>query len=255
MKPTPETLSPMFDRAAEGYDRLNSLMSLGQDASWRRAMVAEIQPGDRVLDLCCGSARSAVEAARRSGALVVGADVSWEMLVRGAGHAAAAGVRFAAVRADAFQLPFRDGSFDVLTVAWGLRNLVPEPPALAEMRRVLGPGGRLLVLDSPSPEPGALGAVHRGYVRWIVPALGRLSADPAAYRYLSESILRFGRVHEVARRIEAAGFVCQPPLTLTLGAAALWRAKKTAQSATNGAALGQSAREGNDPRVPSMSSR
>jgi len=243
MKPTPETLSPMFDRAAEGYDRLNSLMSLGQDAAWRRAMVAEIQPGDRVLDLCCGSARSSVEAAKRSGRLVVGADVSWEMLVRGAAHAAAAGVRFAAVRADAFRLPFRDGAFDVITVAWGLRNLVPEPEALAEMRRVLRAGGRLLVLDSPSPEPGALGALHTGYVRWIVPALGRLSPDPAAYRYLSESILRFGRVREVARRIEAAGSVCEPPRTLTFGAAALWRAQKSAHPATHGAELGQSARE------------
>ncbi|HEV8480462.1 MAG TPA: ubiquinone/menaquinone biosynthesis methyltransferase [Candidatus Eisenbacteria bacterium] len=255
MKPTPETLSPLFDRAAEGYDLLNSLMSLGQDAAWRRAMVSEIQPGDRVLDLCCGSARSSVAAAKRSGGLVVGADVSWGMLVRGAAHAATAGVRFAAVRADAFHLPFQDGAFDVITVAWGLRNLVPEPAALAEMRRVLGAGGRLLVLDSPSPEPGPIGAFHRGYVRWIVPALGRLSADPAAYRYLSESILRFGRAHEVARRIEAAGFVCQPPRSLTLGAAALWRAQKTAQSATNGVALGQSARAAPVPRQPSWRER
>lgn len=230
MEPSPDTLSPMFDRAAEGYDRLNQLMSLGQDAAWRRAMVERIEAGERVLDLCCGSARSSVAAARRSGKLVVGADVSPEMLVRGAAYAARAGVRFAAVRADAFRLPFRDGSFDVITIAWGLRNLVPEPAALAEMRRVLVAGGRLLVLDSPSPEAGAIGAAHRAYVRWIVPALGRLSPDPAAYRYLSESILRFGRLSEVARRIEAAGFVCDPPRSMTMGAAALWSARSTPSS-------------------------
>jgi len=245
MKPTPDTLSPMFDRAAAGYDCLNALMSLGQDASWRRTLAASVQPGDRVLDLCCGSARSSVEAARRSGRLVVGADVSPEMLVRGAAFAAAQGVRFAAVRADAFRLPFRDGAFDVITIAWGLRNLVPEPAALAEMRRVLNERGRLLVLDSFSPELGAVGAAHRAYVRWVVLALGRLSPDFAAYRYLSESILRFGRLDEVARRIEAAGFICEPPRSLTFGAAALWsaRASSIGQRATDGAPSGHSARQ------------
>jgi len=245
MKATPETLSPMFDRAAAGYDRLNALMSLGHDAAWRRALAESVQPGDRVLDLCCGSARSSVEAARRSGRLVVGADVSAEMLTRGAAFARSESVRFAAVRADAFHLPFAEGAFDVVTVAWGLRNLVPEPAALAEMRRVLRAGGKLLVLDSPSPEPGVLGAAHRSYIRWIVPAFGRLSPDPAAYRYLSESILRFGRVGEVARRIAAAGFVCDPPRRLTYGAAALWSARSTltGQPATDRAASAQTAHQ------------
>jgi demethylmenaquinone methyltransferase/2-methoxy-6-polyprenyl-1,4-benzoquinol methylase len=110
----------------------------------------------------------------------------------------------------------------------------------------LNTGGLLLVLDSPSPEPGPIGAAHRAYVRWIVPALGRLSPDPAAYRYLSESILGFGRLGEVARRIEAAGFVCDPPRSLTLGAAALWSARATGpagQPATNRPASGQPARQ------------
>jgi demethylmenaquinone methyltransferase/2-methoxy-6-polyprenyl-1,4-benzoquinol methylase len=243
MKPTPETLSPMFDRAASGYDRLNSLMSLGRDVAWREALAAAVQPGDRVLDLCCGSARSSVAAGKRSGRLVVGADVSAEMLALGDTFARAAGVRFAAVRADAFHLPFADGAFDSITVAWGLRNLLPEPAALAEMRRVLRGGGRLLVLDSPSPEAGLVGTAHRWYVRWMVPALGHLSPDPAAYRYLSQSILRFGRAADVARRIEAAGFVCDPPRRLTLGAAALWSARSTAtlQGASNGSPSGHSA--------------
>jgi|SRR5215831_6160756 len=243
MKSTPETLAPMFDRAAARYDRLNSLMSLGQDAAWRRALVEQIQPGESVLDLCCGSARSSVAAAKRSDRLVVGVDVSGEMLRRGVAFASSQGAAFAALCADAFRLPFADGTFDVITIAWGLRNLVPNDAALAEMRRVLRVGGRLLVLDSPSPEAGAIGIAHRSYLLWVVPLLGRLSPDPAAYRYLSESILHFGRVCDVARRIESAGFVCDSVLRLSFGAAALWSARSIAQSATDRPANEQSARQ------------
>ena len=241
MKPTPEVLSPMFDRAAAGYDRLNSLMSLGRDESWRRALVEGLEPGERVLDLCCGSARSSVLAARRTGRTVVGVDVSPAMLALGAEHGRAA---FAPVRADAFRLPFADEAFDAVTVCWGLRNLSPESAALAEMRRVLRPGGKLLVLDSPSPPAGPLGVAHRLYLRWIVPTLGRLSPDPAAYRYLSSSILAFGRVEDVARRIRDAGFDMRGARLLFLGAAAVWSATKPAsalRSATSRTAIGQSA--------------
>ena len=247
MKPTPEILSPMFDRAAARYDRLNSLMSLGRDASWRDALAAGIRRGDRVLDLCCGSARSSLAVTRRSGRAVIGVDVSPAMLALGATHAAASGAAFSPVHADAFRLPFADGAFDAVTVAWGLRNLKPERQALREMRRVLRAGGGLHVLDSPSPPAGPLGAVHRFYVRRIVPALGRLSDDPAAYRYLSSSILDFCRVEDVARRLEEAGFRLESTRRLFLGAAAVWRAVKPVaaeaplQPATNGAAAGQSA--------------
>ena len=241
VKPTPEVLSPMFDPAAARYDRLNSLMSLGRDESWRRALVEELGPGERVLDLCCGSARSSVLAARRTGRSVIGVDVSPAMLSLGAAHA---GDAFAPVRADAFRLPFSDHAFDAVTVCWGLRNLRPEPEALAEMRRVLRPGGKLLVLDSPSPPAGPLGIAHRLYLRWVVPTLGRLSPDPDAYRYLASSILAFGRVEDVARRIRDAGFEMRRARRLFLGAAAVWSASKPASalhSATDRVEIGQSA--------------
>lgn len=234
----------MFDRAAARYDRLNSLMSLGRDGSWREAMAEGIERGDRVLDLCCGSARSSLAVFRRTGRPVVGVDVSPNMLTRGIVLTGAGRIPFAPVRADAFRLPFASEAFDVVTVAWGLRNLSPEPEALAEMRRVLRPGGKLHILDSPSPPAGALGLPHRLYLRWIVPLLGRLSDDPAAYRYLSSSVLAFGGVEDVARRIEAAGFELRPARRLFLGAAAVWTARKPGsglRSATNRAALGQSA--------------
>ena len=218
----------MFDRAAPRYDLLNSLMSLGRDAAWRRELARELRPGERVLDLCCGSARSAVAVHRRTGAVVVGVDLSARMLAAGRAHAAARGTGFAPVRGDAFRLPFRDGGFDALTVAWGLRNLAPETTALAELWRVLRPGGWLHVLDSPTPPAGFLGAAHRAYLRGVVPLLGRLSADPAAYRYLAESVIAFGTAGEVAARLADAGFECRPPVTLFCRAAAVWRARRPA---------------------------
>jgi demethylmenaquinone methyltransferase/2-methoxy-6-polyprenyl-1,4-benzoquinol methylase len=238
----------MFDRAAPRYDLLNSLMSLGRDAAWRRELGRALGPGQRVLDLCCGSARSAVADHRRTGTPVVGLDLSARMLYAGRAHAAARGARFAPVRGDAFRMPFRDASFDAVTVAWGLRNLAPEPAALAELWRVLRPGGWLHILDSPAPAAGLVGAAHRAYLRGAVPLLGRLSADPEAYRYLADSILAFGTAEEVAARLAAAGFECRPPVTLFGGAAAVWRARRPAgapepvRNATSGAGSVPSAR-------------
>jgi demethylmenaquinone methyltransferase/2-methoxy-6-polyprenyl-1,4-benzoquinol methylase len=188
----------MFDRAAPRYDILNSLMSLGRDAAWRRELARELRPGERVLDLCCGSARSAVAVHRRTGAVVVGVDLSARML--------------------------------------------------AELWRVLRPGGWLHVLDSPTPPAGFLGAAHRAYLRGVVPLLGRLSADPAAYRYLAESVIAFGTAGEVAARLADAGFECRPPVTLFCRAAAVWRARRPAvpaaplRNATPGAGAVPSAR-------------
>ena len=226
MRPATPTVPPSFDRAAARYDLLNSLLSLGRDGAWRRALARPLRPGERVLDLCCGSARSAVAAHARTRTTVVGVDLSAPMLAGGRTHAAARRAAFAPVRGDAFRLPFRDHAFDAVTVAWGLRNLVPERAALAELRRVLRPGGRLHVLDSPSPPGGPVGAAHRAYLRGAVPLLGRLSADPAAYRYLAESVMAFGTVAEVAARLAGAGFACEPPEPLFGGAAAIWRARR-----------------------------
>lgn len=222
----------MFDRAADRYDLLNGLLSWGRDRAWRRAMAAFVGPGDRVLDLCCGSARSAEPVARRTGRTVVGADISAAMLARGQRHAEASGVRFAPVRADAFQLPFADGAFDAVTIAWGLRNLRPEPEALAEVQRVLRPGGILVVLESPSPEPGLVGLAHRLYVRAAVPALGRLSSDPKAYAYLSRTVLSYGTRQEVTDRLERAGLRVRRAQSLFLGAAALWVGEKNDPNAS-----------------------
>lgn len=222
----PDQLGSMFSAISWRYDVLNALMSLGQDSAWRRALVRPVSEGTRVLDLCCGSARSSVPAFARSRRPVIGLDVSYAMLARGRAFARRKGARFEPVHGDGFHLPFRDGSFDVVTAAFGIRNLVPLPDAAQEIQRVLVPGGSFLVLDSVAPA-GALAPLHAWYLRHGVPLLGRLSPDPRAYRYLSESIFDFGPPEAVARRLEDAGFA--RPVTvrpLLLGAVALFVATR-----------------------------
>jgi len=226
----PDRLGSMFSTISWRYDFLNALMSLGQDGAWRRELAASIPRGARVLDLCCGSARSSVPAYERSGTTVTGVDVSFAMLEHGRTYAARKGAAFAPVHGDGFHLPFKDGTFDVVTAAFGLRNLVPLPEAAREIQRVLQPGGRFLALDSVAPARTAFAPFHAAYLRHVVPLLGRLSPDPNAYRYLSESIFDFGPPAEVARRLEDAGFENVHARTLLLGAVALFEARNALQA-------------------------
>ena len=221
----PDRLGTMFSAISWRYDLLNTLMSLGQDARWRRRLAATVPRGARVLDLCCGSARSSVPAFARSGRAVTGLDVSFAMLERGREFAARQGAGFDPVNGDGFHLPFRDGTFDAVTAAFGLRNLVPLPAAAREIQRVLAPGGRFLALDSVAPA-GAAAPFHGYYLRHIVPLLGRLSPDPEAYRYLSASIFDFGPPATVARRLGEAGFSAVTARPLLLGAVALFEAHR-----------------------------
>lgn len=221
----PDRLGSMFSAISWRYDLLNALMSLGQDEAWRGRLAASIPPGARVLDLCCGSARSSVPAFARSGRPVTGLDVSFAMLERGRDHARRRRAGFDPVHGDGFRLPFRDGAFDVVTAAFGLRNLVPLPAAAREIQRVLVPGGRFLALDSVAPA-GAVAPLHAFYLRHVVPLLGRLSPDPGAYRYLSASIFDFGPPAVVAGRLSQAGFADVRARPLMLGAVALFEARR-----------------------------
>jgi demethylmenaquinone methyltransferase/2-methoxy-6-polyprenyl-1,4-benzoquinol methylase len=224
---TPDRLGSMFSAVSWRYDFLNALMSLGQDAAWRRALARPIERGERELDLCCGSARTSVPAFERSGARVTGVDVSFSMLERGRDHAREQTAGFDPVHGDGFALPFRDATFDVVIVAFGLRNLVPLDPAAREIRRVLRPGGRLLALHSVAPARGAFAPFHALYLRAVVPLLGRLSPDPSAYRYLVESIFDFGTPDEVSARLAASGFASVRARPLLLGAVALFEGRRS----------------------------
>ena len=215
----------MFDDVSGRYDLLNRVMTLGQDGAWRAAMGRQVPPGARVvLDLCTGSGVSAL-ALRRPGRTVLGVDVSAAMLGVARARADAGGwePRFAC--ADAFRLPLPAAAVDAVTVAFGIRNLRPRAAALAEIARVLRPGGTLVVLEAAAPAPGPLAPLLRLWVRHAIPLAGRLSPDPGAYRYLSESILDFG-AGEFEAALADAGFALAARQAFLFGAARLWTARR-----------------------------
>src|SRR5262245_57880740 len=224
------TMAGMFDDVSGRYDFLNRVMSLGRDRAWRDALARAVP--DRaaaVLDLCTGSGVS-LDGLRSPGRLVVGADVSLEMLALAQTRHRRSGWAPRLVAADAFALPFRDRSLDAVTVAFGIRNLRPRREALAEMARALKPGGRLCVLEATAPAPGPMGPFHHFYLTRIVPLAGRVSPEPSAYQYLARSILEFGAGPEFERDLVAAGFRIESRERFLLGAARLWVAQRAGQS-------------------------
>lgn len=201
----PHAVRAMFDRIAPRYDRLNRVLTGGRDLGWRRELVRELAVGrgDRVLDLACGTGDFAVIAAGR-GAEVVGLDFARRMLEL----ALRRGVPGAAwVQGDALRLPFRDGSFDVALSGFALRNFAAIPPVLAELARVLRPGGRLGLLEVDEPTNRLVRAGHRLYFRRVVPLVGGwLSGDREAYRYLPASTVYLPDAATFSRWLEQAGF-------------------------------------------------
>jgi demethylmenaquinone methyltransferase/2-methoxy-6-polyprenyl-1,4-benzoquinol methylase len=219
-------MAEMFDHVSGRYDVINRLLSLGQDAAWRQAMWREVPESARtVLDLCTGNGVS-LPGLRRAGRLVIGADVSLRMLDAAADEQRTTGWGPRLVCADAFQLPFPEASLDAITIAFGMRNLRPRDVALAEMRRVLRPGGVLVVLEATAPRGGAVAPFHRLYLERVVPAAGRLSDDPSAYRYLAASVLEFGAGPEFESALAAAGFSIEGRRAFLMGATRLWSARR-----------------------------
>jgi demethylmenaquinone methyltransferase/2-methoxy-6-polyprenyl-1,4-benzoquinol methylase len=226
-------MANMFDQVSRRYDLLNRIMSLGRDAAWRRAMWSEVPESARtVLDLCTGSGTS-LTGLRRPGRLVIGIDASLRMLEHAAYHSPSTGWAPRLVCGDAFRLPLRDGLLDGVTVAFGIRNLRPRLEALVEIRRGLGPGGILVVLEAAAPGNGPLGWLHGLYLRRLIPVMGRLSPDPSAYRYLSESILEFGAGPEFEADLARAGFELLRRRSFLFGATRLWTARRRSDVATS----------------------
>lgn len=195
----------MFDRIAPSYDLLNRVMTLRVDQAWRGKLLRVLAPapGERLLDLCAGTMDVADLARRRApGLRVVAADFSLGMLARGVRKTG-----LPASQADALALPFRARAFDLATVTFGMRNLDSWETGLAELARVLRPGGRLGVLEFFRPESAGSRFVHGAYNRLALPVLGRiLSPDPEAYRYLVDSMERFASRLEFEEGARRAGF-------------------------------------------------
>ena len=197
----PGEVRRLFDRIAPVYDAMNRVMTAGLDRSWRRlAVEAVVQPGDRVLDACCGTGDLAV-AAERDGGVVTGLDFSPRMLERARRKSATV----TWVEGDLLALPFEDGSFDAATVGFGVRNVADLGRALAELRRVLRPGGRLAILEITRPR-GILRPFFSLWFDRLVPLLGRVLPGGSAYTYLPASVRRFPGAEELVAVLEAQGF-------------------------------------------------
>ncbi|HEY3020462.1 MAG TPA: class I SAM-dependent methyltransferase [Solirubrobacteraceae bacterium] len=192
----------MFDRIAGFYDLLNSVMTAGLHHRWRAraADLAAVGPGSRVLDVATGTGDMAIELARR-GCEVVGTDFADEMLERA--RAKAPALRWE--HANALALPYADDAFDAATVGFGARNFSDLDRGLAEMARVVRPGGRVVILEITTPTRPPLSAFYRVWFDHVVPALGRLAGESQAYSYLPSSVRRFPGPAELAAAMERAG--------------------------------------------------
>ena len=223
---TPETKAPyvrrLFHTIAGRYDLITRLLSFGLDRRWkvRLANLALPHDGMRALDLASGTGDIAFELARR-GARVVGLDVTHRMLqLAQARPGAPGGVRF--VTGDMMALPFPDASFDLVTTGYGIRNVPRIPPALAEIRRVLRPGGCVLSLDFDRPSNALVRAVYLGYLTIVGSALGWvLHRDPDTYRYIPESIQRYPGAAGVAEMLRGHGFAASRVVPLLGGLMAI----------------------------------
>jgi demethylmenaquinone methyltransferase/2-methoxy-6-polyprenyl-1,4-benzoquinol methylase len=201
----------MFDRIAGVYDLMNTAMTAGMHHRWRRraADLAALEPGGSALDVCCGTGDLAFELAARvaPGGGVIGCDFSERMLDLARAKAERRDV--AAVRfewADALRLPYGDASFDAATIAFGARNLSDLDRGLSELRRVVRPAGRLVILEITQPTRPPLSAFYSMWFDRLVPLLGAFAGDRSAYAYLPESVKRFPAPRALAERMAAAGF-------------------------------------------------
>jgi len=201
----------MFGRVAHRYDLANHLLSFQMDRYWRARTVRRtreilLRPQARVLDICCGTGDLALELAK-SGRLTMGSDFCQPMLVAAQAKIARRGAPAVLFASDALALPLRAASLDLLTVAFGFRNLANYEAGLAEMRRVLAPGGMAAILEFSQPPNAAFAALYHFYARRILPWIGgAISGSREAYTYLPESVRKFPRAPDLAAMMQHAGF-------------------------------------------------
>lgn len=230
----PARIAGMFDAIARRYDALNHTLSLGLDRRWRRRAIRELRftGVERVLDVCTGTADLAIEAATASAGrarAVVGVDFAGEMLRLGLAKLHRAGLtdRVQLVRGDATALPVPDASFDAVTIAFGIRNVVDPRRACREFHRVTRAGGSLAVLEFGFPRIPGIRTAYRWYFQHLLPRVGRLvSKHGEAYSYLPASVEQFPSPEAFAAALEEAGYSSIRHIPLTLGVVYLYVARK-----------------------------
>lgn len=229
----PAQVSGMFDEVARGYDRTNTVLSMGNDRLWRAATTRAVAPrrGQRILDLAAGTGASSVALAS-SGADVVAADFSPGMIAEGERrHGASSpggGIRnLSFVQADATDLPFADAEFESVTMSFGLRNVNEPKKALRELLRVTKPGGRLVVCEFSHPPSAAFNGLYRFYNSRVLPVVAKtVSSNADAYDYLNESIRDWPDQRTLSAWIREAGWTDVAYRNLSFGIVALHRARK-----------------------------
>jgi demethylmenaquinone methyltransferase/2-methoxy-6-polyprenyl-1,4-benzoquinol methylase len=224
MDKNPDEVAAMFDGVAKRYDLVNDLLSLGQTKAWRRAttMIIGPKPGMKILDLAAGTGSSS-EPLAAAGADVIPADFSEGMLA--AGRKARPHLAF--TKADALNLPFKEGEFDLVTISFGLRNTADIDLALAQLLRVTKSGGQLVVCEFSSPTWAPFRAIYTNYLMRALPWVARMtSSNPDAYIYLAESIRAWPDQKALAARIAAAGWSGVSWTNLTGGVVAVHKATK-----------------------------
>ncbi len=218
----------MFDGVARGYDRTNAVLSVGNAALWRVATVRAVdpKPGERILDIAAGTGTSSVALAK-TGADVIALDFSQGMVEEG--RRRNPDLQF--VQGDAEKLPFGDAEFDAVTISFGLRNVQQPEVAIAEMLRVLKPGGRVVICEFSRPPLGVLRAGYHAYLRYVMPLIaGAASSNPEAYRYLFDSIREWPDQTVLSQWLRTAGFTRVGYRNLSWGVVALHRGRKPADA-------------------------
>jgi demethylmenaquinone methyltransferase / 2-methoxy-6-polyprenyl-1,4-benzoquinol methylase len=229
---TPSRIAGMFDAIAPRYDLLNHVLSAGLDRRWRNLAVDALALGEgaRVLDLCTGTADLALATVRRgSRASVIGVDFAGEMLRLGLAKVRAASLesRIRLVRGDAALIPVRTASCEAATIAFGIRNVAEPERALAEIARVLKPGGRLAILEFGQPRIPGVRTLYAWYFRYLLPLVGRMvSKHQSAYSYLPASVGTFPPPAEFAKILAATGFSQVRAVPLTFGIVYLFVAER-----------------------------
>jgi len=224
----PDTVN-LFDRVARRYDSLNTFFSMGMDRLWRRRLARAVSGSKRVLDIATGTGEVALETVDvLPGARVLGVDPSSEMLLLARKKIESRGLsdRISLARCQAETLPFRDGSFDAVTIAFGIRNTVDPALSLSEMRRVLRPGGKAAVLEFAIPRQRLFAPLYLFYFKNILPLVGSLFGTRKEYQYLSDSTSSFPQREKFLELMKQSGFTPEKSVEMMLGIVILYTGVK-----------------------------
>jgi len=222
-------IEQMFDSIAHRYDLLNRVLSFGIDTRWRKKLyrILNLQPGQTLLDLATGSGDILKEFQKTNNIIGIGCDRSGNMLTFAQRKLTDRNMPSLLVRGDAFRLPFKEDTFDAVTIGFGIRNMRPRVDAMKEIYRTIAPGGRLAILEFFPRQTGLRGNIYKWYSTNVIPRVGKIiSGSDFAYRYLPDSIRGFPEIEQFEHEMCEAGFSIDAVHQLTFGVVSIVVGKK-----------------------------